>query len=406
MWDYEIDPSGDTTLILRKPDAPFAAESSAAAVANSSALPDKLKSEKKAAKKAAKEKKARLNQQVDVLVWGVDEPSADVEPEPGITSATAEDGSFGTAETPKHPHLADSQPKNANELDSPTHQKEVRFRLSSKHMILASPYFKTMLGGPWREADELEVEAEDWDTEALLILMRVIHGQNQHVPRLIKLELLAKIAVLVDYYQCRDAIDLAAEIWIQQLTPPEEPSKNLVFWLLISSVFRREEIFRAMTTIALRQSQGPLRAFNLPIPESILKLIDCLSREFICDIVTSLKELCAELLHDKAGCSFACSSMLLGVLSKEMHAKGLELQPGSQLTGISFVWTIEAALQIQSPSWSHKASGYSSYYEAHSCNIKHMIKEKIVFDNINGFSMADMEKGWHKLKKELMTKDK
>ncbi|KAL5866394.1 hypothetical protein ACKVWC_011429 [Pyricularia oryzae] len=270
MWDYEIDPSGDTTLILRKPDAPFAAESSAAAVANSSALPDKLKSEKKAAKKAAKEKKARLNQQVDVLVWGVDEPSADVEPEPGITSATAEDGSFGTAETPKHPHLADSQPKNANELDSPTHQKEVRFRLSSKHMILASPYFKTMLGGPWREADELEVEAEDWDTEALLILMRVIHGQNQHVPRLIKLELLAKIAVLVDYYQCRDAIDLAAEIWIQQLTPPEEPSKNLVFWLLISSVFRREEIFRAMTTIALRQSQGPLRAFNLPIPESIL----------------------------------------------------------------------------------------------------------------------------------------
>lgn len=64
MWDYEIDPSGDTTLILRKPNAPFAAESSSA-VANSSALPNKLKSEKKAARKAAKkEKKARrLNEQ-------------------------------------------------------------------------------------------------------------------------------------------------------------------------------------------------------------------------------------------------------------------------------------------------------------------------------------------------------
>lgn len=155
-------------------------------------------------------------------------------------------------------------------MDNSTHQKEVRFRLSSKHIILASPYFKTMLGGPWREADELELEADDWDTEALLIIMRVIHGQNQHVPRLIKLELLAKIAVLVDYYECRDAIDLAAEIWIKQLTPPEEPSKDLVFWLLISWVFRREEIFRAITTIALRQSQGPLQAFNLPIPESIL----------------------------------------------------------------------------------------------------------------------------------------
>lgn len=64
MWDYEIDPSGDTTLILCKPNAPFAADSSSA-VANSSALPNKLKSEKKAARKAAKkEKKARrLNEQ-------------------------------------------------------------------------------------------------------------------------------------------------------------------------------------------------------------------------------------------------------------------------------------------------------------------------------------------------------
>lgn len=63
MWDYEIDPSGDTTLILCKPNAPFAADSSSA-VANSSALPNKLKSEKKAARKATKKKKARrLNEQ-------------------------------------------------------------------------------------------------------------------------------------------------------------------------------------------------------------------------------------------------------------------------------------------------------------------------------------------------------
>ncbi|KAI6565540.1 hypothetical protein MCOR04_008918 [Pyricularia oryzae] len=265
MWDYEIDPSGDTTLILRKPNAPFAAESSSA-VANSSALPNKLKSEKKAARKAAKkEKKARrLNKQVGVLAWDVGEPSVDVELEPAITSATAEDGSFGTAETLKRPHLANSQPENARELDNSTHQKELRFRLSSKHMILASPYFKTMLGGPWREADELELEAEDWDREALLIIMRVIHVQNQHVPRLIKLELLAKIAVLVDYYECRDAIDLAAEIWIKQLTPPEEPSKDLVFLLLISWVFRRTTgQRRAVSLVTYCKYRHALRPSNV-----------------------------------------------------------------------------------------------------------------------------------------------
>ncbi|CAJ2508725.1 Uu.00g137510.m01.CDS01 [Anthostomella pinea] len=44
--------------------------------------------------------------------------------------------------------------------------------------------------------------AEDWDANALSILMYVIHGRHRGVPRSASLELLTKIAVLVDYYKC------------------------------------------------------------------------------------------------------------------------------------------------------------------------------------------------------------
>lgn len=63
----------------------------------------------------------------------------------------------------------------------------------------------------------------------MAILMRILHGKNQHVPKAVNLELLAKIAVLVDYYNCPDAAGLAAEIWIPKLTPPTQVSKDLVF---------------------------------------------------------------------------------------------------------------------------------------------------------------------------------
>ncbi|ELQ37649.1 hypothetical protein OOU_Y34scaffold00588g7 [Pyricularia oryzae Y34] len=225
--------------------------------------------------------------------------------------------------------------------------------------------------------------------EALAILMRILHGKNQHVPKAVNLELLAKIAVLVDYYNCPDAAGLAAEIWIPKLTPPTQVSKDLVFWLLVSWVFGRDEIFRAMIRIAIRESQGPLQTYNLPIPENITDRIDRLRREFIGDIVSSMNDLSLELKHGKAGCSYECSSMLLGALLKEMHTKGLELQSGSPLRGLSFASTMATALQIQSPSWSHPGT---SLRAVKTCNLAYMIKEKIGVGNVPGFGIADINK--------------
>ncbi|KAH8743933.1 hypothetical protein F5883DRAFT_379155, partial [Diaporthe sp. PMI_573] len=82
---------------------------------------------------------------------------------------------------------------------------DIRFRLSSKHLKSASPIFKAMLDGNWKESNltsdlHYTLHTSDWDTEALQVIMDILHGRSQRVPRSIPLELLAKIAVLVDYW--------------------------------------------------------------------------------------------------------------------------------------------------------------------------------------------------------------
>ncbi len=155
---------------------------------------------------------------------------------------------------------------------------EIHLRVSSRHLILASPYFKAALNGPWREAASTSADcshsiyADDWDPEAFLILMHIIHGRNRQVPRRVSLELLAKIAVLVDYYECHETVELFAEIWLQELKSrlPEQLDRDLIFCLCISWVFGDAELFKSVTSIAVRQSQEPLATLGLPIPERIV----------------------------------------------------------------------------------------------------------------------------------------
>jgi hypothetical protein len=75
--------------------------------------------------------------------------------------------------------------------------------------MLASPWFSRALKKEgWSESDQNEkdglihISASDWDAEAFLILLNVLHLRNRSVPDKVSLDMLAKIAVLVDYYEC------------------------------------------------------------------------------------------------------------------------------------------------------------------------------------------------------------
>lgn len=56
----------------------------------------------------------------------------------------------------------------------------------------------------------------DWDEEALLILLNVIHPQNSKLPKTMNIELLAKVAELVDFFECLEATSPCVKLWIDE----------------------------------------------------------------------------------------------------------------------------------------------------------------------------------------------
>jgi hypothetical protein len=137
-----------------------------------------------------------------------------------------------------------------------------------------------MLKGDWKESKTLQtygwlrLETSDWDIGAVKILMDVIHGRTRKVPRIIDLELLAKIAVLVDYYELSlEVIEIFSTMWIENLrsTMPEICSRDLMLWVCISWVFKQPDIFQEATKVAVMYSTGPVQTMKLPIPERIVR---------------------------------------------------------------------------------------------------------------------------------------
>jgi len=66
------------------------------------------------------------------------------------------------------------------------------------------------MSGKWtidtdQNDDCFHITGENWDEEALLILMNIIHGHTQEVPRTVDLELLTRMAEIVDYYELHEA---------------------------------------------------------------------------------------------------------------------------------------------------------------------------------------------------------
>lgn len=142
----------------------------------------------------------------------------------------------------------------------PTHEA-VRYRVSSRHLSLASTQFQKRLQSCWQEGQRLrddrqvELPVADWDAEAFLILMNIFHGRNRSVPRALSLELLTKVSILVDYYDCPEAVELFADLWLKELETKSFPpsatrSRDAVLWVMIAHVFQRPEKLRIASKIA------------------------------------------------------------------------------------------------------------------------------------------------------------
>ncbi|KAI4610829.1 hypothetical protein J4E80_007858 [Alternaria sp. BMP 0032] len=95
---------------------------------------------------------------------------------------------------------------------------EFHYHVSSRHLILASPWFeKAMTEEGFVESNRdkkdglFHINAQDWDAKAFYIVLCIVHGRNKLVKREMTLEMLAKIAVLEDYYGFGETLDVFKE---------------------------------------------------------------------------------------------------------------------------------------------------------------------------------------------------
>ncbi|KAK7994395.1 hypothetical protein PG991_015983 [Apiospora marii] len=329
---HEIDPDGDIELILHNPNAPIAVW--------------------------VQEHETALK------------PSSDPTESPRTNGSTARPSAtirgfsiLSIKAKSKSPPCRDDPASNTQQNQETTH----RFRLSSKHLTLASIYFKKMLQGPWKESRASTIEAHDWDPDAMVILMNVIHGRHRSVPKTVDIEKLANIAVLVDYYGCHEVVELFAEKWATNVEGaiPKQYCRQLVLWLAVGHMFSRANAFLAATRSAIMYSTGPIQTLDLPIPQQVVDTIEQRRQVAVEGIIARLHDLTLYFSEYRTKCSFECASLLLGALTKQLQVHGLfNPSPTKPFIGYSPAGLLSTINDFVSP----KSSDMNASSQLHRCS--------------------------------------
>jgi hypothetical protein len=102
-------------------------------------------------------------------------------------------------------------------------------------------------------------------------------------------------------------------------------------------------------------------------------MIEKVRQESVDSVITILQELLTYFRNARTACSFECSSILLGALTKEIQARYIfSAQPTAPLLGFSFASISRSVRNIRSPIWSS-----NSDYGTHSCRISSFIDPSI-----------------------------
>lgn len=349
---HQVDPNADTVIVLRNPITNFAPWDQPAL-----------------AQKIVKEEYPKTN-----------ESSAENTTRGSMHSTHEQQSTnslFGNGvETNSTPQ---EDPKDAIEEDcgEPPHENDdedvVFYRVSSRHLILASPKFKAMLSGEkWQEgirneADNLfYIYTAEWDPSAFLVVMNIMHLRNRLVPRQVTLEMLTKIAVIVDYYDCLEAVETFSPTWVGNVgglffhttKTPEKYSRDLILWLCSTWVFRSWGPFKKATTVAIRSSDEPIRTLSLPIPHSVIDAIDNERSRAIEGLLKEVYKLLSDLhspnyrCADVVGRSYECGAILLGSLFKGLSFLNISsARPVAPFYLMTVDSTYREILFIKNPQW-------------------------------------------------------
>ncbi|KAL6919029.1 hypothetical protein ACHAPO_004142 [Fusarium lateritium] len=256
---------------------------------------------------------------------------------------------------------------------------EVRMRVSSRHLILASQTFKAMLEGPWSEGASSsqsvrQINTSEWDAMAFAIVLDIIHGRHRGIPEDMTLGLVTRIATIVDYYGFHEALYVYRKSWLSEnlevKAPTDELSDASLLCLYAAWVFSDKVTMSSMARLVLLYSEGlaQINTSDLPIG-GILDVIEGQRQYLITESLQLLDALVEQLLEEK-GCPVEqdsqCTALTLGVLLRSRHEiPVLSIPPEQPHNGYSVNFVLRAIADIEEPK------------ELHSKNIKSRISKRI-----------------------------
>ncbi|KAG4440525.1 hypothetical protein IFR05_003995 [Cadophora sp. M221] len=243
--------------------------------------------------------------------------------------------------------------------------REIQMLVSSKHLMLSSSVFRAMLQhSNFKEGDELrrsgkaEVVLPDDDYVAFGIMMNIIHGRVSKIPRKLSLDIMTKLAILVDKYETLAVFGLVLDVWMPPLTNkiPKFFNKDVLPWLAIAWVFRLPDLFRKMTKLLLTEGDGVIAERlrpDLPIPNWVFDEIEIRRQGAIKSAVGHIETFFSDCRSPVGICDseipqvqLACNGIMLGTFLRSASSNNMWPIPEFPYTGLKLAEVTDAILNL------------------------------------------------------------
>ncbi|KUJ15798.1 uncharacterized protein LY89DRAFT_670340 [Mollisia scopiformis] len=304
-------------------------------------------------------------------------------------------------------------------------KQPVHMRVSSRHLMLASPVFAVMLdrykfkeGTTLHAEGSVDIELPDDDPDAWEVLLNVIHGRTRKVPRKVGLLLLTQIAILVNKYEMLDVVEIFSDTWIRRclkkgLPEQYERCEDVVMsWLFIAWVFEKPKIFKPITRTMIHCAPNVFHHdldLDPPIPNTLLDVLQERRLEAIDSLLTIITTLTTtytlptpqcnpsapDTLSDPVELSFsyACDSMLLGSLIKSSAKLGIFPIPDRPFAGIAFDRLAEGIRDMDLKSkCDGNLKGYVVRHACHGVRARMVDEVRFLETGICGLDLRDFKK--------------
>ncbi|PYH85850.1 hypothetical protein BO82DRAFT_420396 [Aspergillus uvarum CBS 121591] len=239
--------------------------------------------------------------------------------------------------------------------------EEHRIRVSTKHLIRASPFFARVCPGREQESTvpscsrECLPDFEGLKLESVLILMRIIHGQASVLPEVIDFSTLVDLAVLADRCQCAPLARYFALQWVDNLTTaterPSEYGKEVMEWIYVAWVWNLSKEFEANTLVAVETSSEMVHSHDLPLPGRVIERIKRNREKAIAKALAKLKRAERKFLNGTGECFSRFSSIMLGYLQRNLYDAGIKdpVWPKAPYVGESYQRLVEEVESFVNP---------------------------------------------------------